>query len=96
MPTTTTASVAPVRWLVDRPVVRVQVGSDAGTVTGGTVEVRELGILLGRGTVRDGAVEVTLPRYVIPGRHTLAVRYLGTADTQPSRTTTTLTVTMPR
>ncbi len=56
------------RWLVDRPVVRVRVGSDAGTVTGGTVEVRELGILLGRGTVRDGAVEVTLPRYVIPGR----------------------------
>ena len=62
---------------------RAQVGSDAGTVTGGTVEVRELGSCSAAGTVHDGAVDVTLPRYVIPGRHTLTVRYLGTAEPNP-------------
>ncbi|WP_196804043.1 ExeM/NucH family extracellular endonuclease [Marmoricola sp. URHB0036] len=94
--TTTTASVAsPVRWL-DRPVVHVRVASKLGTVTAGTVEVREYGLLLGRGTVQNGAVDVTLPRYVIPGRHTLTVRYLGTDETKPSQTTTTFSVTLPR
>ena len=53
--------------------------------------MREDGILLGRGTVRDGKVDVTLPRYVIPGRHTLTVRYLGTTETKRRSTTTTFT-----
>ena len=52
--------------------------------------------MLGRGTVRDGAVDVTLPRYVIPGRHTLAVRYLGTSETKASQTTTSFKVALPR
>jgi hypothetical protein len=96
VPTTTSASVdSPVRWL-DRPVVHVQVGSAVGPVTGGKVEVREHKRLLGRGTVRAGVIEVTLPRYVVPGHHTLSVRYLGTDDTRPSSTTTTFTVTLPR
>ncbi len=96
--TSTTASVTPdpARMLLDRPVVHVKVGSTAGVVDAGLVEVRQLGILLGRGTVRDGAAEITLPRYLIPGRHTLRVRYLGTADTAPSQTTTTFTVVPPR
>jgi len=96
--TSTTASVSPdpARMIVDRPVVRARVGSEAGVVDGGTVEVREFGVLLGRGTVRDGSIEIRLPRYVIPGRHTLAVRYLGTADTKPSLAATTFTVVPPR
>ena len=75
----------PVRWL-RRPACREGAGlaRPSARSTAGTVEVREAGILLGRGTVRDGAVEVTLPRYVIPGRHTLKVRYLGTAETRAS------------
>ena len=84
------------RWLRDRPVVHVRVASTQGTVTGGTVEVREYGLRLGRGTVANGVVDVTLPPYVIPGRHTLTVRYLGTDETRPSQTTTTFTVTLPR
>ena len=76
------------RWLLDRPVVHVQVSSRFGPVIGGAVEVREAGILLGRGTVRDGAADVTLPRYVIPGRHSLSVRYLGTDETRGRPTTT--------
>ena len=95
MPTTTAATVSPVRWLRDRPVVKVRVSSTFGPVTAGTVEVREAGILLGRGTVHDGTVEVTLPRYVIPGRHTLKVRYLGTAETRASESSTQLSVTLP-
>ena len=96
--TSTTASVTPdpARMLVDRPVVHVRVGSPAGVVDGGVVEVRQLGFLLGRGTIRDGATEITLPRYVIPGRHTLSVRYRGTADTRPSQATTTFRVVPPR
>ena len=95
VPTTTSATVSPVRWLRDRPVVKVRVSSRSAPVTAGTVEVRESGLLLGRGTVRDGAVEVTLPRYVIPGRHTLRVRYLGTSETRASESSTQLTVTLP-
>jgi 5'-nucleotidase len=96
--TSTTASVSPdpTRMIVDRPVAHVRVDSKAGQVTGGLVEVRELGFLLGRGTVSGGVVDVALPRYVIPGRHTLTVRYLGTTQTQASRTTTTFTVVPPR
>ena len=68
----------------------------AGVVDGGAVEVRELGFLLGRGTVRDGTAEITLPRYVIPGGTRCSVRYLGTADTRalarpPRRFTVVLT-----
>ncbi len=94
--TTTSAAVdGPVRWLFDRPVVHVRVASDAGLVSGGTVEVRERRFVLGRGTIHDGAVDVTLHRYVVPGRHTLHVRYLGTDETRPSSTTTTFTVSLP-
>jgi 5'-nucleotidase len=97
VPTTTTASVtSPVRWLLDRPVVHVRVGSQSGEVTGGAVEVREYGLLLGRATVHDGTADVTLPRYVVPGRHTLSVRYLGTDQAKPSSTTATFTVVIPR
>ena len=97
VPTTTSPTVdSPVKWLVERPVVHVRVSSDAGTVAAGTVEVREHGLLLGRGTINDGTADVTLPRQVIPGRHTLSVRYLGTEDTKPSQATTTFTVLLPR
>ncbi len=96
VPTTTVATVAPVRWLLDRPVVHVKVSSEFGSVSGGTVEVREAGFVLGRGTVRHGVTEVTLPRYVIPGRHTLSVRYLGSPETRSSQTTTQLTVSLPQ
>jgi 5'-nucleotidase len=100
VPTTTTATVSPVRW-GERPVVHVRVSSDFGTVTGGPVsgggvEVREARFTLGRGTVHDGVVDVTLPRYVVPGQHTLSVRYLGTPETRPSQTTTQLMVSLPR
>ncbi len=96
--TSTSATVTPdpARMIVDRPVVRVRVGSELGVVDGGTVEVREFGIRLGRGTLRNGTVDIALPRYVIPGRHTLAVRYLGTAETRPSMGVTTFTVVPPR
>ncbi|MCW2760202.1 MAG: Endonuclease/exonuclease/phosphatase [Marmoricola sp.] len=96
--TTTSASVtpAPVRLLLDRPIVHVRVGATAGPVVGGAVEVREYGIVLGRGTIRNGTADVTLPRYVIPGRHTLKVSYLGSAETRASQGTGVFTVVPPR
>jgi hypothetical protein len=90
--TTATVTPDPVEFRQDRPVVRAEVGSDLGVVDGGTVEVRERGFLLGRGTVTDGVATVTLPAYVKKGRHLLDVRYLGTEDAAASRTWASFTV----
>jgi predicted extracellular nuclease len=98
VPTSTRASVTPdpVEFRRDRPVVRAEVGSEHGVVDGGTVEVRERGFLLGRGTVTDGVATVTLPAYAKKGRHLLEVRYLGTEDTAASRTWAAFTVVKSR
>ena len=75
------------RFRVDRPVVRVEVGSDLGAVEGGQVEVREYGTVLGTATVHDGVATITLPAYTKKGAHRLTVTYLGTPDAAPSATT---------
>jgi 5'-nucleotidase len=95
--TSTTASVTPdpVRMLLDRPVVHARVSSEAGAITAGTVEVREFGVLLGRETVSNGVADITLHRYLIPGRHRLVVRYLGTTDTRASQETASFDVVPP-
>ncbi len=102
--TTTTATVRPdpVEFRRDRPVVRVEVGSEAGVVDGGTVVVRERrpgnapDRELGRAVVRDGGATITLPAYTKKGVHTLDVDYLGTQDAAPSRGTASFTVVKSR
>ena len=92
--TTLSASVTPdpVRFRVDRPVVRVAVDSAYGTIAEGTVQVRERGALVGSATVRDGVATITLPATNKKGSHSLAVTYLGTEDAARSATSTAYTV----
>ena len=83
--TTTTATVDPdpVEFKRDHPVVTVRVATDPadlGTVDEGTVEVREGGVVVGRGTVTDGVARVDLPTTNKKGRHEVTVTYLGTDD----------------
>jgi hypothetical protein len=96
--TATSASVSPdpVEFRRDRPVVRVEVGSEAGVVDDGLVEVRERHKVLGRASVRDGVATVTLPTYNKKGRHVLDVRYLGTEDAASSGSTASFTVVKTR
>ena len=98
--TTATLTPDPVRMLLDRPVVHAEVRPagvpKGGVVDRGRVEIRELGFLRARGEVRGGKADIVLPRYLIPGRHRLTVRYLGSEDARPSRATVSFSVVVPR
>ena len=59
---------------------------------GGTVEVLERGVVVGRGELNDGVATITLPTTNKKGRHDLAVRYLGTPDAAAAETTSSYTV----
>ena len=76
----------------ERPTVHVEVGSELGTIDGGTVEVWEHGRLLGTAGLVDGHAQVVLPTYVKKGPHGVSVRYLGTEDAAASSTTAYFTV----
>ena len=94
VPTSTSATVTPdpAEFRTDRPTVHVEVGSEHGTIDGGTVEVWEHGRLLGTAEVVDGHARVVLPTYVKKGPHGVSVRYLGTEDAAASATTAYFTV----
>ena len=64
----------------------------AGGANVGTVEVYDGTKLVGTGTLSNGSVVVTITKKLKSGKHTLSVKYLGSANASPSGTTVTVKV----
>jgi Zn-dependent metalloprotease len=84
----TTTATAPKKVKSKKPFdVSVTVASSSGTPTG-TVQVYDGTKLIGTGTLSGGKVTITITKGLKkPGKHTLTVKYVGTADHLASETT---------
>lgn len=90
---TTQASSRPAEVKVDRTRAQVRVVvRTAGFVPAGRVEIRSGGQVIGRGTLDDGEVTVTVKRFTTTGRKNVAVRYLGNDLANGSTDTITIRV----
>ena len=59
----------------------------AGGSNTGTVEVYDGSKLIGTGTLSGGTVKILIKKNLKKGKHTLTVKYLGSANASPSETT---------
>ena len=71
--------------------VTATVTAPGGSNTG-TVQVFDGSKLIGTGTLSGGTVKIHITKNLKSGKHTLTVKYLGSANANPSQTTVTVKV----
>jgi Zn-dependent metalloprotease len=93
---TTTTAKAPAKVKAKKPFdVTATVASAGGTPTG-TVQVYDGTKLIGTGTLSGGTVKIHITKKLKKGKHTLTVKYLGTAAFSASQTTVTVKITQKK
>jgi len=88
--TTTATAPAKVKFKKDFDVTATVTA--AGGSNTGTVEVYDGSKLIGTGTLSNGSVTIHITKNLKRGKHTLTVKYLGSANAAPSETTVTVKV----
>jgi hypothetical protein len=91
--TSTTTASAPKKVKAKKPFDVTAKVTAAGGAPTGTVQVYDGSKLIGTGTLANGAVTITITKGLRKaGKHTLTVKYLGSANVAASQTTVTVKV----